>query len=84
MTVRQLYAAVQKDAPRGLSFTVALRRYVLAYYRAKANLGAVLLAFAPPTARSGGAAEVYDFQFCGGYFALCAGSICTSTGGRSR
>jgi hypothetical protein len=42
-------------------------------------LGAVLLAFAPPTARSGRAAEVYDFQICGGYFALCAASTCTPT-----
>ena len=43
-------------------------------------LGAVLLAFAPPTARSGRAAEVYDFQICHGYFALCAASTCTPTG----
>ena len=42
-------------------------------------LGAVLLAFAPPTARSGRAAEVFDFQICGGYFALCAASTCTPT-----
>src|SRR6202162_3063313 len=44
------------------------------------GLAAVFLAFAPPTARSGGAAEVYDFQICHGYFALCAASTCTPTG----
>jgi hypothetical protein len=44
------------------------------------GLTAVLLLFAPPTARSGGAAEVFDFQICGGYFALCAASTCTPTG----
>ena len=44
------------------------------------GLGAVLLVFAPPTARTGAAAEVYDFQFCRGYFALCAASTCTRTG----
>src|SRR5215469_2616149 len=44
------------------------------------GLAAVLLLFAPPTARSGGAAEVYDFQICHGYFALCAASTCTPTG----
>ena len=43
------------------------------------GLAAVLLLFAP-TARSGGAAEVYDFQICHGYFALCAASTCTPTG----
>jgi hypothetical protein len=45
-------------------------------------LGAVLLAFTPPAARRGAAAEVYDFQICGGYFALCAASTCTPTGGQ--
>ena len=44
------------------------------------GLAAVLLLFAPPTARFGGAAEVYDFQICHGYFALCAASTCTPTG----
>jgi hypothetical protein len=44
------------------------------------GLTAVLLLFAPPTARSGGAAEVFDFRICGGYFALCAASTCTPTG----
>jgi hypothetical protein len=44
------------------------------------SLGAVLLAFAPPTARPAGAQEVYDYQFCTGYFALCAASTCTPTG----
>jgi hypothetical protein len=46
------------------------------------GFGTVLLLFAPPTARSGRAAEVYDFQFCGGYFALCAASTCKPTGGQ--
>ncbi len=45
-------------------------------------LVAVLLAFTPPAARRGAAAEVYDFQICGGYFALCAASTCTPTGGQ--
>ena len=45
-------------------------------------LGAVLLAFTPPAAQRGAAAEVYDFQICGGYFALCAASTCTPTGGQ--
>ena len=45
------------------------------------GLTAVLLIFAPPTARPGGAAEVIpDFRFCQGYFALCAASTCTRTG----
>jgi hypothetical protein len=43
-------------------------------------LCAALLLFAPPTARPVGAAEFYDFQICGGYFALCAASTCTPTG----
>jgi hypothetical protein len=46
------------------------------------GLGAVLLAFTPPAARRGAAAEVFDFQICGGYFALCAASTCTPTGGQ--
>ena len=45
-------------------------------------LGAVLLAFAPPTASPSRAQEVYDFQICHGYFALCAASICKPTGGQ--
>src|SRR5690242_13452136 len=44
------------------------------------GLAVVLLVFAPPTARSSRAAEVYDFQICNGYFALCAASTCTPTG----
>jgi hypothetical protein len=43
------------------------------------GLAAMLLAFAPPMARRGAAAEVYDFQICHGYFALCAASTCTPT-----
>jgi hypothetical protein len=46
------------------------------------GLGVLLLALAPPTARPSGAAEVYDFRICRGYFALCAASTCTSTGGQ--
>jgi hypothetical protein len=53
-----------------------------AFSRIASGLGALLLLFAPPTARFGRAAEVYDFQFCGGYFALCAASTCKPTGGR--
>jgi len=44
------------------------------------GLSVVLLAFAPPAAHPGRAAEVYDFQICHGYFALCAASTCTATG----
>ena len=44
------------------------------------GLAAVLSVFTPPTVRPAGAAEVYDFQICGGYFALCAASPCTPTG----
>jgi hypothetical protein len=46
------------------------------------GVAAMLLAFAPPTARAGGAAESYDFQICHGYFALCAASTCKPTGGQ--
>ena len=43
-------------------------------------VGAILFAFAPPTARAGGSAEATpDFRFCHGYFALCAASTCTAT-----
>jgi hypothetical protein len=51
------------------------------------GLAAVFSLFAPPTVKSAGgaetagAAEVYDFQICRGYFALCAASTCTPTGG---
>lgn len=44
------------------------------------GVAVMLLAFAPPTARPGRAAETYDFQICHGYFALCAASICKPTG----
>ena len=43
-------------------------------------LAAMFFVLAPPTARPGSAREVYDFQFCTGYFALCAASPCTPTG----
>jgi hypothetical protein len=46
------------------------------------GVAAMLLAFAPPTARAAGAAESYDFQICHGYFALCAASTCKPTGGQ--
>jgi hypothetical protein len=46
------------------------------------GVAAILLAFPPQTARAGGAAESYDFQICGGYFALCAASTCKPTGGQ--
>jgi hypothetical protein len=45
-------------------------------------LGAVLLVFAPPTARPSGAQEFYDFQICRGYFALCAAWTCTPNPGK--
>src|SRR5215831_18836374 len=44
------------------------------------GLTAVLLVFAPPTARPGAAEVIPDFRFCQGYFALCAASTCTPTG----
>ena len=44
------------------------------------GLTAVLLVFAPPTARAAGPDKVFDFQTCNGYFALCAASTCTPTG----
>lgn len=48
------------------------------------GVAALLLAFAPPTARAAGGAETYDFQICHGYFALCAASTCKATGGQIR
>jgi hypothetical protein len=44
------------------------------------GLTAVLLVFAPLTARAAGPDKVFDFQTCNGYFALCAASTCTPTG----
>ena len=45
------------------------------------GVASILLAFAPPMARPGGAGEaIPDFRFCQGYFALCAASTCTRTG----
>lgn len=47
------------------------------------GVAAIFLAFAPLTARAEGAAEALtDFQFCHGYFALCAASTCKPTGGQ--
>jgi hypothetical protein len=48
-----------------------------AFSKVVLGLAAVLLLFAPPTAR---AQAIPDFEFCGGYFALCAASTCTATG----
>jgi hypothetical protein len=47
------------------------------------SLIGMLLVFAPPTASPGQAQEVYDFQFCRGYFALCAASTCTPKPGQT-
>jgi len=47
------------------------------------SLIGMLLLFAPPTASPGQAQEVYDFQFCRGYFALCAASTCTPKPGQT-
>jgi hypothetical protein len=44
------------------------------------GLAAVVSIFAPLTVRAGAAAETYDFEICGGYFALCAASPCTPNG----
>ena len=44
------------------------------------GLAAAFLALAPPAAHPTQAADVYDYQFCSGYFALCAASTCTPTG----
>jgi hypothetical protein len=44
------------------------------------GLAAMFFVFAPPTARAGGPGEIFDFQICNGYFALCAASTCTPTG----
>ena len=45
------------------------------------GLAVVLLVFAPPTARPQ-VLEGNPFSFCNGYFALCAASTCTPTGGK--
>jgi hypothetical protein len=47
------------------------------------GLAAVFFVLAPSTARPAAAAEVYDFQFCRGYFALCAASTCTPKPGQT-
>src|SRR5262249_27210574 len=46
------------------------------------GLTAVLLLFAPLTAQAAGPDQVFDFQQCNGYFALCAASTCTPTGNK--
>jgi hypothetical protein len=72
MGTLRLAATLKKAADRAASGNTLLK----AIY----TLSAMLLVFAPPTAQPGGAAEVYDFQICNGYFALCAASTCTPTG----
>src|SRR5271167_4026583 len=47
--------------------------------KALLGLSALLLAFAPPMARAGGAAGGPNFQVCDGYYALCAASTCVTT-----
>jgi hypothetical protein len=44
------------------------------------GLAAVFFVLALSPACPGRAAEVFDFQICSGYFALCAASTCTPTG----
>jgi hypothetical protein len=48
-----------------------------------ALLAAGLLLVLPPIARPA-LADGHDFEFCNGYFALCAASTCTPTGGTIR
>ena len=40
----------------------------------------LLIATAPALAQTGGATTGHDYQFCNGYYALCAASTCTPTG----
>jgi hypothetical protein len=47
------------------------------------GLAPVFFVLAPPMARPVGAAEFYDFQICGGYFALCAASTCMPKPGQT-
>ena len=44
------------------------------------GLAAVFFVIAPPAAQAGAPGEIFDFQICNGYFALCAASTCTPTG----
>ena len=47
------------------------------------GLAAMVLLFAPPTARPSRAqGNPLDLQICSGYFALCAASTCTPTGNK--
>lgn len=48
--------------------------------KALLGLSALLLALAPPMARADGAGGGLPFQFCDGYYALCAASTCTPSG----
>jgi hypothetical protein len=48
--------------------------------KALLGMSALLLALAPPTARGSEAESGHNFQFCNGYFALCAASTCSPTG----
>jgi hypothetical protein len=49
----------------------------------KIVFGLAAVFFVLATARPAAAAEVYDFQFCRGYFALCAASTCTPKPGQT-
>jgi hypothetical protein len=48
--------------------------------KALLGMSALLLALALPTARAREAESGHNFQFCNGYFALCAASTCSPTG----
>ena len=48
--------------------------------KALLGMSALLLALAPPMARAGEAKSDHNFQFCNGYFAICAASTCSPTG----
>lgn len=40
LTPNELYTRIAKEAPKGLNFTMALRRHLLAYFREAATEGA--------------------------------------------
>jgi len=48
--------------------------------KALLGLSALLLVLAPPMARADGDEGDHNFQFCNGYYALCAASTCSNTG----
>src|SRR6266436_4319817 len=47
--------------------------------KALLGLSALLLGLAPPIARASEAEGGHNFQFCSGYYALCAASTCSTT-----